>query len=268
MSYSRTSPAPGGRRESRTKTRFRRRTVVTVGAGVALTAFAVGSFASVGVNAFATPSKTEAAVVANETLAPIEAAATDIQVVTQTEELTLDHGSVKEDDPNSDEGTEKVVTEGEPGTALVSYEVTLKDGVEVERSEGMTVVVDEPVDEVVAIGTKTEPVAPAIPRGVSNAGTNRAIGQEMAAARGWSGDQWSCLNALWTKESNWNSNAHNSSSGAHGIPQSLPGSKMASHGADWATNPATQISWGLSYISGRYGTPCAAWGHSQSVGWY
>lgn len=269
MSYSRTSPAPGGRRESRTKTHMRRRTIATVGAGVAMTAFAVGSFASVGVNALATPSQNKAgSVVASETLAPIEAAATDIQVVTKTEEKTLEHGSREEDDPNTDKGTEKVVTEGEDGTALVSYEVTLKDGVEVERSEGVTVVVDEPVDEVVAIGTKEEPVAPSIPRGVSNAGTNRAIGQDMAAARGWTGDQWSCLNALWTKESNWNSNATNPSSGAHGIPQSLPGSKMASHGADWATNPATQISWGLSYISGRYGTPCAAWGHSQSVGWY
>ncbi|WP_062077960.1 G5 domain-containing protein [Demequina globuliformis] len=265
MSYRRTTPAPGGRRETRTKTRFRRRTVGTVTVGVALSAFAVGSFASAGVNAFASPQTDKDVAAAEATLAPVEAASTDIEVVTTTEEVKLEHGSVQEDDPNTDKGTEKVVTEGEDGTALVSYEVTLKDGVEVERSEGLTVVVDEPVDEVVAIGTKTKP---AIPTGVSNAGTNRAIGKEMAASKGWTGDQWSCLNALWTKESNWNSNAHNSSSGAHGIPQSLPGSKMASHGSDWATNPATQISWGLSYISGRYGSPCAAWGHSQSVGWY
>ncbi|WP_161794231.1 G5 domain-containing protein [Demequina sediminicola] len=265
MSFRNLMPAPGGRRSKRYKAVSRRRVALTASAGLAVTAFAVGSFASVGVNAWATPDSTRDSAVADTTLAPVEAAANDIQVVTKTEEKTLEHGSVEEKDYDTEEGTDTVVTEGENGTALVSYEVVIKDGVEVERTESLTVVVDEPVDEVVAIGAKEKPT---IPTGVSNAGANRAIGQEMAAARGWSGDEWSCLNALWTKESNWNSNAHNSSSGAHGIPQSLPGSKMASHGADWATNPATQISWGLSYISGRYGTPCAAWGHSQSVGWY
>jgi hypothetical protein len=73
---------------------------------------------------------------------------------------------------------------------------------------------------------------------------------------------------LWNKESGWRVNAYNSGSGAYGIPQALPGSKMASAGADWQTNAATQIKWGLGYIKGRYGTPCGAWGHSQSVGWY
>jgi hypothetical protein len=86
----------------------------------------------------------------------------------------------------------------------------------------------------------------------------------------WSrpGEQYSCLVSLWNKESGWNAYANNPSSGAYGIPQSLPGSKMASAGADWATNPATQITWGLGYISARYGDPCGAWGHSQRVGWY
>jgi hypothetical protein len=70
------------------------------------------------------------------------------------------------------------------------------------------------------------------------------------------------------KESGWNHTAMNPSSGAYGIPQSLPGTKMATAGADWQTNPATQISWGLGYISGRYGSPCNAWAHSQAVNWY
>lgn len=97
----------------------------------------------------------------------------------------------------------------------------------------------------------------------------RSLASAMAAERyGWGADQFQCLSLLWEKESNWNHTAQNPSSGAYGIPQSLPGSKMASHGADWQTNPATQISWGLDYISERYGTPCGAWGHSQSVGWY
>lgn len=88
------------------------------------------------------------------------------------------------------------------------------------------------------------------------------------AARGWPSTEFDCLVALWNKESGWRVNAYNASSGAYGIPQSLPGSKMATAGADWETNAATQIEWGLGYIQGRYGTPCGAWGHSQDVGWY
>jgi hypothetical protein len=89
----------------------------------------------------------------------------------------------------------------------------------------------------------------------------------MLDARGWS-DQWGCLESLWMKESGWNERAMNTSSGAYGIPQSLPGTKMASAGGDWQTNAATQIEWGLGYIKARYGTPCGAWGHSQAKGWY
>ena len=89
----------------------------------------------------------------------------------------------------------------------------------------------------------------------------------MLNARG-QGSQFSCLDQLWNRESGWSLTASNASSGAYGIPQSLPGSKMASAGADWQTNAATQITWGLSYIADRYGSPCAAWGHSQSSGWY
>jgi hypothetical protein len=90
----------------------------------------------------------------------------------------------------------------------------------------------------------------------------------MVVARGWGTEQYDCLVSLWQKESGWNVFAHNVSSGAYGIPQSLPGSKMASAGADWATNPATQITWGLSYIAGRYQTPCGAWNASLAKGWY
>ncbi|MFJ4038099.1 lytic transglycosylase domain-containing protein [Microbacterium sp. NPDC090007] len=96
----------------------------------------------------------------------------------------------------------------------------------------------------------------------------QATARGMLASRGWGDDQFSCLVSLWNKESGWNYRASNPSSGAYGIPQALPGSKMSSAGADWQTNAATQISWGLGYISGRYGTPCGAWSQSQSVGWY
>ncbi|MDN3495185.1 hypothetical protein QL996_04540 [Planococcus sp. APC 4015] len=96
----------------------------------------------------------------------------------------------------------------------------------------------------------------------------QASARAMLSGYGWGDDQFGCLVSLWNKESGWNYLAHNASSGAHGIPQALPGSKMGSAGADWQTNAATQVAWGLGYIAGRYGNPCGAWSHSQSVGWY
>jgi len=106
------------------------------------------------------------------------------------------------------------------------------------------------------------------------AAQNQALGKTLAASYGWStGTNWDDLVKLWNQESGWNALASNGNSGpdsgsAYGIPQSLPGSKMASAGADWRTNPATQIKWGLNYIKGRYGSPTAAWAHEVSNNWY
>jgi hypothetical protein len=117
--------------------------------------------------------------------------------------------------------------------------------------------------------TKPPPPRPSAPAsGVPDPGTAQAIAYEMVLARGWDQGEFDCLVALWNRESHWNVYAHNTSSGAYGIPQALPGTKMATAGADWATNPATQITWGLGYIAARYGTPCGAWGHSEAKGWY
>jgi hypothetical protein len=102
----------------------------------------------------------------------------------------------------------------------------------------------------------------------TSAGDAQAIARGMLGGYGWGDDQFGCLVSLWDRESGWNSQAYNESSGAFGIPQALPGSKMATAGADWQTNAATQIAWGLGYIANRYGTPCGAWGHSESYGWY
>jgi Transglycosylase SLT domain len=124
----------------------------------------------------------------------------------------------------------------------------------IERGEWKT-------SQVVTYGT-----APAA--GTPDPGTAMAIALTMVTARGWGTAEYDCLVALWNKESRWNVYAHNASSGAYGIPQALPGTKMATAGADWATNPATQITWGLGYIEARYATPCGAWAHSQRVGWY
>jgi hypothetical protein len=112
------------------------------------------------------------------------------------------------------------------------------------------------------------PVAPRYAASGTSAGEAQATARAMLGNYGWGDDQFSCLVSLWNRESGWNYQAYNRSSGAYGIPQALPGSKMGSAGADWQTNPATQIAWGFGYIAGRYGSPCGAWSHSQSYGWY
>lgn len=89
----------------------------------------------------------------------------------------------------------------------------------------------------------------------------------MSNKYGWCGQQFACLTTLWNRESGWRVNAHNPS-GAHGIPQALPGSKMAKFGKKWRTDPQVQIKWGLHYIKNRYGSPCNALGHSHRFGWY
>ncbi|MDO5079905.1 G5 domain-containing protein [Buchananella hordeovulneris] len=200
--------------------------------------------------------------------------------------------TVQEEDPELEEGTTEVRQAGQAGEKTKQTYSETRDGkaiVSVVLGEGVT---KEPVKEIVAVGTKVKaeatpspspsteapaeteaeaPAAPAnppAPAGNYSGGDPRGIAQSMLASYGWSQSEFGCLDALWERESNWNPYAENPYSGAYGIPQSLPASKMASAGADWATNPATQISWGLSYIAGRYGSPCAAWAHSESVGWY
>jgi hypothetical protein len=95
----------------------------------------------------------------------------------------------------------------------------------------------------------------------------KTAARRLLAQRGWA-DQFSCLDALWSGESGWDPHATNAYSGAYGIPQSLPGTKMATAGKDWRTNPITQIRWGLGYIESSYGTPCAAQSFKQGHGWY
>jgi hypothetical protein len=96
----------------------------------------------------------------------------------------------------------------------------------------------------------------------------KAYARTAVARYGWGDDQYQCLVLLWNRESGWRADALNRSSGAYGIPQALPAEKMVSAGADWRTNGNTQVEWGLSYIKGRYGSPCSAWSHSERTGWY
>lgn len=188
---------------------------------------------------------------------------TRVQGVTRTETTTEPFATVRRDDPQLAAGREVVSTKGRPGTKAVTYLSYEADGVELGRQVLAESIIVPPVDQVVRVGTFEPPaVSPVEP------GTARAVGLELVLARGWDETQFACLDELWKRESGWRVNASNSSSGAYGIPQALPGSKMASAGSDWQTNPATQITWGLGYIANRYGTPCDAWAFFQSKHWY
>ena len=205
----------------------------------------------------------------DDTSAPLDAAAVDGMLVlvsraaaasdTVTEVLPFETQEVE--DPNLPEGHRVVVQSGRVGEAVTTYAVQTLGGAEVSRTVLTRSVTTEPRDEIIKIGTMDTSVS-------VDPGSARAMGRSLAAQRGWGDDQFTCLDKLWTKESNWRVDADNPTSSAYGIPQALPGSKMASVGADWMTNPVTQITWGLGYIEGRYGTPCSAWSHSVAKGWY
>jgi len=167
-------------------------------------------------------------------------------------------------DPTMTVGDTKLVKHGKNGVEKVTYAVVRVDGKQIGKTiVGRTVIV-KPVAAVLKVGTKPKPGPPPIH---VDPGSAQDIGKQLAAQRGWGDDQFSCLYQLWGHESGWRVNASNPS-GAYGIPQALPGDKMAVYGDDWQTNPTTQIKWGLNYIAGRYSTPCGAWSFWQSNGWY
>ena len=263
MTYRTLPPAPGGRRERRLQARARLRTYRQVGSSLAVMAIAAGSFSSAGADAIAhrwLPVHPAPAAI----LQPIAAGDSDVEVTTVTAQNAIANGTIQQPDTNAKVGTSRVVQKGVPGVELVNYTVTMVNGVEVDRTPGISVLVTPPQDEIVAVGALTIPPATDVQKG-----SNRALGQQMALdLYGWTGDEWACLDNLWTRESHWSQTSGNQSSGAYGIPQALPGDKMAVYGADWQTNPATQITWGLAYIAGRYHTPCGAWSHFTVHNWY
>lgn len=180
------------------------------------------------------------------------------EVVTVDEEINFPEEIIK--DADKETSYKEVKTPGVKGKKTVTYEVIKHNGQEVSRVAQNEIILSEPTKQVTIVGSKSK-----IPSAPSNVAGNVALGKELAAARGWGdGDQWNCLYNLWQRESGWRSEAHNPS-GAHGIPQALPGSKM---GAGWESDPVVQINWGLGYIAGRYGTPCNAYNIQLSKGWY
>lgn len=180
------------------------------------------------------------------------------QTVTAEETVAFAVEQVK--DADRPVGYKEVKTPGVEGKRSVTYEIEIKDGHEVSRTEIASITTLEPVKQVEVVGAKLPTP--------TNPTENQILGKQMMLDFGYGEDQWACLYNLWMRESGWRVNAGNPSSGAYGIPQSLPASKMAVYGSDYMTSARTQITWGLNYIKGRYATPCGAWDAFQRQNWY
>lgn len=227
--------------------------------------------------------------VTEKTVITITRAGTSIETV----DTDIDFNTIKKDDPSLPKGTQKVKTRGRKGVMEATNLVQKAGSRRVSVNTLASWVKRAPVNKVILVGTGTgSSTAPSnssksssssssssssnssaskqADNPASEIGTTMPVGDAQSYAhqqvrtKGWGEDQFTCLVQLWQRESGWRVNAANPS-GAYGIPQALPGSKM---GAGWQTDAKVQINWGLGYIQGRYQTPCGAWAHSNATGWY
>ncbi len=159
------------------------------------------------------------------------------------------------EDPALPAGTQRVQQAGSDGRKIVTYELELRNGVEASRRVIQEVIAAEPVKRIVIKGTKVI---------YSNPSANVELGKQIASDMGWT-KEFSCIYSIFDRESKWNHLARNRSSGAYGIPQALPGSKM---GPGWESDPAVQIRWGIGYMVNRYGSPCKAQAFWNVNHWY
>lgn len=167
------------------------------------------------------------------------------------------------------EKEEKITQNGVDGVKEISYKVVYNNGQEVEKTQISEVILEEPVNcvkeikdkRVIAVTSRSSDVV-AVSGSVAD---YQAYAEQMCYEYGWSEYDFECLVRLWNRESGWNPNACNRSSGAYGIPQNNNASKYESW---YREDPYAQIDWGINYINGRYGSPSNAWSHSQSTGWY
>lgn len=172
------------------------------------------------------------------------------QTITQEEVVAKPIEEIK--DADRDKGYREVRTTGQDGTRQVTYEIDVRNGQEIARKEIASVTTKEPVKEVVVVGTKV--AAP----------TYSGSHADWMAAAGIAASDFGYVEKLIQKESGWNPNAMNSSSGACGLVQALPCSKL---GPNW-NDPVVALRWGQGYVTGRYGGWAGAWAHSASYGWY
>ena len=184
-----------------------------------------------------------------------------------TEEVEIPYETITKDVSNGSQTTQnRVVQKGENGLKRVTYRIRYQNGAEIEKTEISSEVIKEPVDKIVEVRTKQVTSRGGVVSG--SVAEYQAYAEKRCFDYGWSDADFQALVKLWNKESRWNPYACNSRSGAYGIPQALPATKMSTYGTDYLTNYKTQINWGLNYIKSRYGTPTAAWNHSCSKGWY
>lgn len=188
------------------------------------------------------------------------------------EQKAIPYETVTKEVGDGEEVKDEVLQEGEDGIIEYTYKVKYQKDVELEKTLLSEEVIKEPIEKIVQIKkTKVTSRSIEVPRAEAVEGTvgeYQEYAKERCAEYGWSDTDFDCLVALWNKESHWNVTAQNRSSGAYGIPQALPASKMAAYGSDYLENYKTQIDWGLNYIANRYGTPTDAYEHSSKVNWY
>lgn len=188
------------------------------------------------------------------------------------EEETIPFETITKDVSDGASSTKnKVLQEGVEGKKKVTYKIKYQDDTEIEKNKISEETIQEPVNKIIQVSSN---VITSRSEGTTRGKITGTVAEYQEYAReacksyGWSDGEFGALVKLWNRESGWNPNTRNSSSGAYGIPQALPASKMASAGSDYMTNYKTQIRWGLSYISSRYGSPSSAWSYFQSKGWY
>ncbi len=208
--------------------------------------------------------------VSEKTFITITRANTSIETV----DSDIDFNTITKEDPSLPKGTTKVQTEGKKGVMEATNLVQKAGKKRVSVNTLASWVKTAPVNKVVLVGTGSSASSSSSSSSDSSSaagtGTTMPVGEaqdyahQQVLAKGWGEDQFTCLVQLWQRESGWRVTAANPS-GAYGIPQALPGSKM---GTGWQTDAKVQIDWGLGYIRGRYTNPCGAWAHSNSYGWY
>lgn len=194
------------------------------------------------------------------------------KIVKETIEIPFE--TITREVASSEEGEKvnRILQEGQNGIKEITYKIKYQNDVEIERTQISEVVIKEPVNKIVQVSVQPSSRASAANRIQGGASAQVAECQAYAKQRcmdyGWSDEDYYSLVVLWNKESHWNMYAQNRYSGAYGIPQALPASKMATAGSDYLTNYETQINWGLNYIYHRYGNPTKALSYSNARGWY
>jgi hypothetical protein len=155
-----------------------------------------------------------------------------------------------------------------PASANLTMSVALNSEVDLSSDAALYTQLDQRTNLFASQMALAAAISQQVEMARTSVGAKKVAKSIMFTEYAWGADQFTCLNRLWTKESHWNYRSHNKRSGAHGIPQALPATRMDSISTDWRTNPVTQIRWGLRYIEARYTSPCGAWAKFKRSRYY